>query len=97
LLHKKQILHKWFYTLDEFKKWEQNNKNSKLKVVYLKGLGSLSTDLLDTIIKHDTFDGMLDEFYLDDESEKIMDDWLGDNAEPRKKYLKEYTFDVNMI
>lgn len=90
-------VHKWFYTLDEFKKWEQNNKNSKLKVVYLKGLGSLSTDLLDTIIKHDTFDGMLDEFYLDDESEKIMDDWLGDNAEPRKKYLKEYTFDVNMI
>lgn len=88
---------KWFYTLDEFKNWEKANTSSKLKVVYLKGLGSLDTATLDTIIKHDTFDGMLDEFYLDEESDKIMDEWLGDDAEPRKKYLKEYTFDVNMI
>lgn len=90
-------IQKWFYTLDEFKAWEKANPNSKLKVVYLKGLGSLDTAMLDTIIAHDTFEGMLDEFYLDDKSDKIMNDWLMDDAEPRKKYLREYSFDVNMI
>ena len=88
---------KWFYTLDEFKKWENENKSSKLKVVYVKGLGSWDVSSLDTIVKHDGFDKMLDEFYLDDDSDKIFDDWLGDDAEPRKKYLREYSFDVNMI
>ena len=88
---------KWFYTLNDFKRWEASNKDSKLKVVYLKGLGSLDTATLDTIIAHDTFEGMLDEFYLDDKSDKIMNDWLMDDAEPRKKYLREYSFDVNMI
>jgi len=46
----KDQVKKWFFFLDDFKKWERENKESKLKVIYLKGLGSLSIDDLDYII-----------------------------------------------
>jgi len=95
----KDKVQKWFFTVDAFKAWEKANPNSKLKVIYLKGLGSLEIDDLKYIISQTPggFDGLLDEFGLDSESDQLFEDWLGDNAEPRKKYLNEYTFDMDML
>lgn len=93
----KDNIKKWFFKLNEFKDWEKANPDSKLKIIYLKGLGSLETSDLDFIIDKTGFDSLLEEYYLDDKSDKLMDDWLGSNSEPRKEYLKKYTFDINMI
>lgn len=95
----KDKLQKWFFTIDEFKTWEKANPNSNLKVIYLKGLGSGAIEDLSYIIAHtpNGFDGLLDEFYLDPDSDQLFEDWLGNDAEPRKKYLQEYTFDMDML
>lgn len=95
----KDKIQNWFFTVDAFKAWEKANPNSKLKVIYLKGLGSLEIDDLKYIISQTPggFDGLLDEFGLDSESDQLFEDWLGDNAEPRKKYLNEYTFSMDML
>ena len=93
---KENIKH-WFFNLNDFKKWEASNKDNKLKIVYLKGLGSLSTSQLDYIIKHQGFESLLEEYTLDDTSDEYFKNWLGPDAEPRKKYIKEYSFDINSI
>ena len=87
----------WFYTFDEFKIWEKTNKDTKLKVIYLKGLGSLETSDLDHIIAKDGFDSLLEEYTLDDRSKEYFQNWLGPDPVPRKKYLKEYELDIDRI
>ena len=93
----KENIKKWFFNLDDFKKWEATNNDKKLKIVYLKGLGSLSTSQLDYIIKQQGFESLLEEYTLDDMSDEYFKNWLGPDAEPRKKYMKEYSFDINSI
>lgn len=93
----KDDVKKWFFNLDDFRKWEQANKNSKLKVIYLKGLGSLESKDLDYIISQQGFESLLEEYFLDEESAKYIDDWLGSNSEPRKKYIKDFKLDINRI
>lgn len=93
----KENIKKWFFNLDDFKKWEVTNNDKKLKIVYLKGLGSLSTSQLDYIIKQQGFESLLEEYTLDDMSDEYFKNWLGPDAEPRKKYMKEYSFDINSI
>lgn len=40
----------YFFDLDSFKAWEKANPNSKLQIIYQKGLGSMSTDDIDWLI-----------------------------------------------
>ena len=93
----KENIKKWFFNLDDFKKWEATNNDKKLKIVYLRGLGSLSTSQLDYIITQQGFESLLEEYTLDDMSDEYFKNWLGPDAEPRKKYMKEYSFDINSI
>lgn len=93
----KENIKDWFFNLNEFKKWEATNTDKKLKIIYLKGLGSLSTVMLDFIIQKQGFDSLLEEYTLDGQSDEYFKNWLGPNAEPRKKYMKEYDFDINTV
>lgn len=93
----KENIKEWFFKLDDFKKWELNNNDKKLKVIYLKGLGSLETKDLDYIIEKQGFESLLEEYILDEQSHEYFENWLGPDAEPRKKYMKEYDFDINTI
>lgn len=94
--NKEKIKH-WFFTFNEFKKWEANNKDSKLKIIYLKGLGSLETQDLDYIISQIGFDSLLEEYVVDDNSAEYFENWLGSDANPRKKYMKEFELDIDRI
>ena len=93
----KENIKNWFFNLNDFKKWESSNTDKKLKIIYLKGLGSLSTSQLDFIIKQQGFDSLLEEYVLDEKSDEFFKNWLGSDAEPRKKYMKEYDFDINAV
>lgn len=86
---------KYFMNLTDFKKWELANKNSKYKIVYLKGLGSWDREQLIDLIDTHGLDNFILEYQLDNEGEVYIDDWLGTDPEKRKKYLREYTFDIN--
>lgn len=93
----KENIKNWFFNLNDFKKWESKNNDKKLKIIYLKGLGSLSTRQLDYIIQKQGFESLLEEYVLDGKSDEYFKNWLGPDAEPRKKYMKEYEFDINSI
>lgn len=93
----KDNIRKWFFTLDEFKSWEKTNTDNKLKIIYLKGLGSLSTSDLDYIIQQQGFDSLLEEYVLDENSKEYFENWLGDDSEPRKKYITDFSLDINRI
>lgn len=92
---KNNIKH-YFFQLNEFKKWEAKNPDHKFKVEYLKGLGSIEKDDLNKIIELEGVDSLIKVFELDEGSDKVIDDWLGDNSEPRKEYLRNYDFDINL-
>ena len=93
----KDNIKEWFFTLDQFKEWEKKNSGSKMKIVYLKGLGSLDTSSLDFIIQHEGFDNLLEEYKLDESSQEYFENWLGDDAKPRKKYITDFSLDIDKI
>lgn len=88
---------KYFMNLSEFKAWEATNKNNKHKIVYLKGLGSWSREQLIDLIDTEGLEKFIVEYQLDANSGTYIDDWLGPDAEKRKKYLREYTLDINAV
>ena len=89
----KMIQH--FFSVADFKAWEAKNPNHRYKVVYLKGLGSWERQDLTDLIDKNGLQGFIQEFKLDEEGKVYIDDWLGPDAEKRKKYLREYSFDIN--
>ena len=89
-------VHDFFFNVQEFKNWEAKNPNTKLKITYLKGLGSWERDQLKYIIDNNGgLEAFTLEYKLDEEGNVYIDDWLGPDPEKRKKYLREYTFDIN--
>ena len=86
---------KYFMNLADFKKWEAANTNSKYKIVYLKGLGSWDREQLIDLFDTHGLDNFIVEYHLDEDGEVYIEDWLGNDPEKRKKYLREYTFDIN--
>ena len=85
----------WFFNVPDFKAWEAKNASHKYKVVYLKGLGSWAKEDLIELIDRNGLQNFIEEFRLDEDGKVYVEDWLGPDAEKRKKYLREYTFDIN--
>ena len=89
---------KYFYSLSEFKTYEKTNDMSKLKTEYLKGLGSWAKESFIELFDKYGFDNFLQYLELDDEGKVYVDNWLnGNNAEKRKVYLREFSFDIDTM
>lgn len=76
---------KWFYSLRDI----PNEKGE-----YQKGLGSWVPADLQYIIEKDGLDKMIQPFVYDENAKQTIDDWLGDDSAPRKKYITENDFDL---
>ena len=48
-----------------------------------------------SLFEKEGIDRFLLEYKLDDEGNVYIEDWLGDDPEKRKKYLRTYSFDIN--
>ena len=94
----KDNIKEYFYTLDEFKEWEKKNPNTKLNIIYQKGLGSMERGDIDWLIAHNGgVDNLLYELRQDVAAFKNVDLWLTGDAAPRKEKLYNYSFDINSI
>lgn len=87
----------YFFNVADFKEFEKKQPNFKGTIRYLKGLGSWEREQLIALIDTYGFENFVVEYHLDNEGEVYIEDWLGDDAEKRKKYLREYTFDINAV
>lgn len=87
---KKDKLTRWHYSLQE---------NIQLKAGevsdYKKGLGSWDIDELKEIVNNDGINKMINIINFNDD--KIIDDWLGDDSEPRKKYILANEFSIASV
>lgn len=59
---------------------------------YMKGLGSWVKKDLQYIIEKDGLEKMIDLLEFDDDN--IIDDWMGDDSTPRKKYIVKNEFSI---
>lgn len=89
----------FFFELPVFKKWEKANPdiNKTHKIIYLKGLGSWEREDLQKLIETHGFDSFVQAYKLDDAGAKQLDDWLGDDSEKRKEYLRNYSLDIDAV
>lgn len=94
---KKENIKEYFFDINSFKKWEQNNPNNKNKITYLKGLGSWDREKLIYLIDTYGLDNFIQEYSLDDESFDYIEDWLGSDSEKRKEYLRNYNLDIDKV
>ena len=94
--NKDNIKH-YFFDLDSFKKWEAANPNSKLKIFYQKGLGSIERSDMEWLMSQNGgMSQFLYELYNDKDGFDNVDLWLTGSAEPRKDKLRKYSFDINL-
>lgn len=87
---KNNKLSRWHYKLNEEITLKQGDKSE-----YKKGLGSWDSDDLKSVVNVDGIAKMIEfiDFNTED-SEKVIEDWLGSKSEPRKKYLQNNQFSI---
>ena len=92
-------VHKMFFDLPSFKKFESENDMSKFAVQYYKGLGSFPKEMFIKLFKENGgVEQFIQTFKLDESGQAYIDSWLnGDKADERKRLIGEYTFDINMV
>lgn len=92
-------IHKMFFDLSEFKKFESSNDMSKYAIQYYKGLGSFPKDMFIRLFKENGgVDQFIQTFKLDEAGKVYIDSWLnGAKADERKRLIGEYTFDIDMV
>jgi DNA topoisomerase-2 len=94
----KDQIKEYFFDLDSFKEWEAKNKDTKLKIQYQKGLGSVERSDMQWLMNiNGGINGFLYELNADDKAFSEIDLWLTGDSEPRKEKLRKYTLDINMI
>lgn len=87
---KNDVPKRWVYSFDENLDVKKGEEFS-----YMKGLGSWDIEDLQEIVKQDGLDKMIDMLEFDDL--KILEDWLGKDSEPRKKYIIANDFSIAKI
>jgi len=86
-IKKNKKLVRWHYSLNDEVKLKAGEVSK-----YYKGLGSHKESDLKHIVKTDGISRMIDMLEFDDDT--IIDDWMGDDTDPRKKYLYENDFSI---
>lgn len=81
-------LQRWTYELSDTETPKQGEK-----VFYYKGLGSWEKDDLKKVVKTDGIEKMVRLLDFTD-SDTSLEEWLGDNSEPRKKHILENEFNI---
>lgn len=94
---KKENIVEWFYTFEDYSKFEKANKSKNYNYDYKKGLGSWDADELDTVIKKDGLENMIEVYELDEAAKKSIEDWLGDDTQARKDLLSNVEFDMMSV
>lgn len=84
---KKDKLTSWFYNLSDEVKLKAGETSN-----YYKGLGSWDMEDLKQVVQKDGLAKMIDMIEFNDD--KIIDEWLGSDSEPRKKYILENDFSI---
>ncbi len=87
-VYKNEKIQRWIYNLNEkleIKKGE--------KTFYFKGLGSWDKSDLQEVIKTDGIDKMISIINFEN-GDKSLNDWLGGDSSPRKKYILENNFSI---
>ena len=75
-----------FYTLEDFKKYQQENPNKKGEIKYFKGLGTNSNKEIEN-----SFGKKMIEFIKDEETDNTMDKVFHSKfSDQRKKWLEDY-------
>jgi DNA gyrase/topoisomerase IV subunit B len=87
VVKKNNKLRRWTYNLSE----DVNLKAGETSK-YMKGLGSFKASDFKEIVQTDGITKMID--MIDFDSDSIIDDWLGNDSEPRKKYILKNDFSI---
>ena len=92
-------VHKMFFDLPTFKKFEEENDMSKFTVQYYKGLGSFPKEMfIKLFAENGGVDQFIQVFKLDKDGKTYIDSWLnGEKADERKRLISDYTFDIDMV
>lgn len=78
---------RWSYNLSEELRVKASETSS-----YFKGLGSWDSEDLKEVVKVDGLSKMIN--ILEFDNDKIIDEWLGNDSEPRKKYILDNDFSI---
>lgn len=94
---KKEKIVAWFYTFNDYKEFQEKNKDKNYNYDYKKGLGSWDPEELDIILNADGLENMLEVFTLDEEGIERIEDWLGNETQKRKDQLEGVKFDMMTV
>jgi len=80
---------KWYYDLNDSVKLKPGEVTN-----WMKGLGSWDIKDLKRVIEVDGLDKMITMLEFDKDADRVIEEWLGDDSEPRKKYILANDFSI---
>ena len=81
----------WKYNLNDKSNYEGD-------ATYVKGIGSWNSEDLKYIVEKDGLDKMIQVIDFEGEiGQELIDEWLGDDSSPRKKYILDNDFKIAMV
>lgn len=81
----------WKYNLNDKSNYEGD-------ATYVKGIGSWNSEDLKYIVEKDGLDKMIQVIDFEGETgQELIDEWLGDDSSPRKKYILDNDFKIAMV
>lgn len=85
-----------FFTIDEYREWENTHSTKNIEFKYSKGLGSWKKEELQELIGKYGINSFLEYFTLDDVD--VIDKWLsGSRADDRKVELSNFALEINKV
>lgn len=91
---------KFFFKLSEYTEFIKTNEVPRGCVTkYYKGLGSWTKEKLKKLIEKYGLEYFIENIEVDEISDKLVDDWLGDtseNCESRKEYLRDFEVNIEL-
>ena len=83
-------------TNSDLEKYKKNTLIRRSKDV--KGIGSWNSEDLKYIVDKDGLDKMIQVIDFEGETgQELIDEWLGDDSSPRKKYILDNDFKIAMV
>ena len=89
-ISKKDKIHRWFYNLNDEVTLKPGETSS-----YYKGLGSFCSKDLQHVVDTDGVKKMIN--MIDFNSDEIIEEWLGADSAPRKKYILANDFSIGKL
>lgn len=88
---------RYFFDIKTYNAAKKAGELNGMQLTYYKGLGTFKPEVLAAIFAESPIESFMDTLVWDDNANEALKEWVGPDSEPRKKYLRGKTFQLDAV